>query len=102
MMAGASKPFDFGMRDALLREPENAAFYLEEILESGNMELFQEALRHVAKAQEGGLAGVARKADVSRENLYDALSKDGNPRMETVNKMLSALGLRFAITPAPR
>ena len=99
-MTAASKPFDFSFRDELLRDPEHAAFYLEEILESGNMELFQEALRNVAKAQEGGVKGVAMKANVSRENLYDALSKSGKPQMETVTKMLAALGLRFSITPA--
>lgn len=101
-MTSVSKPLDFGFRDELLRDPENAAFYLEEILESGNIELFQEALRNVAKAQEGGVSAVAKKANVNRENLYDALSKSGKPQMETVTKMLSALGLRFAITPAHR
>lgn len=99
-MTRASRPLDFGFRDDLLREPENAAFYLEQILESGDLELFQEALRDVAKAQEGGVSGVAKKARVSRENLYDALSKTGKPQMETVTKMLSALGLRFSIKPA--
>ena len=101
-MTSASKPLDFGFRDELLRDPEHAAFYLEQILESGNMELFQEALRNVAKAQDGGVSAVARKANVSRENLYDALSRTGKPQMETVTKTLSALGLRFAITPAHR
>lgn len=46
------------------------------------------------------MAGIAKKASLSRENLYDALSKDGDPKMETINKTLAALGLRFAITPA--
>jgi probable addiction module antidote protein len=101
-MTNASQPFDFSGRDELLRDPENAAFYLEQILEGGNMELFQEALRQVAKAQEGGVAGVAKKARVNRENLYDALSKDGKPQMETITKTPAALGLRFAITPAHR
>ena len=54
-MTAASKLFDFSFRDALLRDPENAALYLAEYLEEGNMKLFQEALRNVAKAQEGGL-----------------------------------------------
>lgn len=98
-MTAASKPFDFGVRDELLRDPDHAAFYLEQILEGGDLDQFQEALRTVAKAQEGGLAGVARKANVSRENLYDALSKSGKPQMETVTKMLTALGLRISITP---
>ncbi|UVC07384.1 putative addiction module antidote protein [Rhizobium sp. TH2] len=101
-MTNASKPLDFGFRDELLRDPEHAAFYLEQILESGNMELFQEALRNVAKAQEGGVSAVAKRANVNRENLYDALSQSGKPQMETITKTLSALGLRFSITPAHR
>lgn len=99
-MTVLGKPFDFGERDELLRDPENAAFYLEQILEGGNMELFQEALRNVAKAQEGGVKGVAAKAKVSRENLYDALSVKGKPKMETITKMMAALGLRLAVVPA--
>ncbi len=99
-MSRLSKPFDFAERDELLRDPENAAFYLEQILEGGNMELFQEALRHVAKAQEGGVKGVAAKANVSRENLYDALSAKGKPKMETITKTMAALGLRLAVVPA--
>ena len=97
-MTPASRPLDLGFRDELLRDPEHAAFYLEQILEGGDLELFQEALRDVAKAQQGGVSGVAKKAQVSRENLYDALSKTGKPQMETITKMLSALGLRFSIT----
>lgn len=99
-MTDTSEPFDFGSRDELLRDPENAALYLAEYLEEGDMALFQEALRTVAKAQEGGVRAVAKQADVSRENLYRALSKTGKPQLDTVAKTLSALGLKFTITPA--
>ena len=68
-MTAASEPFDFSVRDELLRDPENAAIYLEGCLEDGNMELFQEALRNVAKAQAGGVKAVAEQASVNRENL---------------------------------
>jgi probable addiction module antidote protein len=98
-MISPSIPLDFTFRDEALRDPEAAALYLAEFLEEGNMELFQEALRNVAKAQEGGVRAVAKQADLSRENLYKALSKKGKPQMETVTKMLSALGLRFTIEP---
>ncbi len=101
-MTQTSASFDFSAHAELLRDPDNAAFYLEQILEGGDMELFQEALREVAKAQKGGVSAMARKAKVSRENVYDAFSKTGKPQMETVNKMLTALGLRFSITPLSR
>ena len=99
-MTAASRPFDFSFRDELLRDPENAALYLAEFLETGDMELFQEGLRHVAKSQAGGVRGVADQANLNRESLYRSLSKTGKPKMETVTKMLSALGLRLTVTPA--
>lgn len=99
-MTRASRAFDFDQYDELLRDPRNAAAYLAEFLESGDMELFQEGLRHVAKAQEGGLKALADQANLGRESLYKSLSKTGNPQMATVNKMLSALGLKLTVTAA--
>lgn len=101
-MNRVSRPLDFSFRDELLRDPENAAFYLEQILEGGDMDAFREALLVVAKAQDGGVSAVAKKANVSRENLYDALSRSGKPQMETVTKTLSALNLRFSIAAVHR
>jgi probable addiction module antidote protein len=51
-MAPPSASLDFEIRDELLRDPENAAFYLQQILAGGDIELFQEALRTVVKAQQ--------------------------------------------------
>lgn len=101
-MTEVSRPFDFGVRDELLRDPDNAALYLGDFLESGDIELFQEGLRHVAKAQEGGVRAVAAEANLNRESLYRSLAKDGKPKMETVTKMLTALGLKMTVTPLPR
>lgn len=101
-MTPASRPFDFSGRDELLRNPENAAVYLAGFLETGDMELFQEALKDVAKAQQGGLAGIAEQAHLNRGSLYKALSKKGNPQMATVNKMLTALGLKLTVTAVHR
>lgn len=101
-MTAASRPFDFDAYDDLLRDPETAAVYLAEFLESGDMDLFQEALRHVAKAQAGGLAGVAEQADLNRGSLYKSLSKNGKPQFETMARILGAMGLQFTVTPASR
>lgn len=80
-----------------LKDPKSAKVYLEACLAEGNIELFQEALRDVAKAQ-GGVTKLAKDAHVNRQHLYDALSKKGKPKMETMVKVLSALGLRFSLT----
>lgn len=96
-MTQPSKLFDFSNIEAL-KDPQYAAIYLEECLADGNIELFQAALRDVAKAQ-GGMTAIAKKASLSRESLYRALSIKGNPRLDTLTKVLSATGLRFSITP---
>ena len=98
-MTATSEAFDYSLRDQLLRDPENAAIYLAECLEDGDIELFQEALRTVAKSQKGGVRAVAKQADLNRESLYKALSRQGKPQLATVSKMLAALGLRFSIRP---
>lgn len=97
-MNKASKPFDFSGRDELLKDPKYAVLYLEECLIDGDIELFQEALRNVAKARTGGVSAVAKQGDLNRENLYRALSKNGKPKMETITKVLDSLGMRISIT----
>jgi len=104
MNSKPSKPFDFEKHYELLRDPERAAVYLEGCLADGNMELFQEALKNVAKAQ-GGMTSLANETGLARQALYRSLSKKGKPQMETITKALGALGLRFSIVPersAPR
>jgi probable addiction module antidote protein len=40
----------------------------------------------------------ARKAGLSRESLYKALSIEGNPEFGTIIRVMHALGLKFSIT----
>ncbi len=93
-----SRPMDFSGRDDLLKDPCYAAIYLEECLQDGDMELFQEALQNVVRAQ-GGMTALAKQINLNRESLYKSLSRKGNPKMETINKVLNALGIRFSVTP---
>ena len=57
------------------------------------------ALGDIARAQ--GMSQVARDAGLSRENLYRALSPEGNPSFATVAKVAKALGLRLHVQAAP-
>ena len=87
-------------RQAILQDPEAAALYLEEALEAGDMEAFKLALRHVAEARLGGISALARETDLNRESLYRTLSNRGNPTLETLSKVLRALGLRVSVNVA--
>jgi len=44
------------------------------------------------------MSQLAEEADVNRENLYRALSEDGNPRLSTLGSVLDALGMEWGIT----
>lgn len=78
-----------------LKDPAEAAAYLEAALEDADPSVFLLALRQVAQAQ--GMANVARKAHVGRESLYKALSENGNPELRTINRLLHAMGLRLSV-----
>ena len=54
------------------------------------------ALRHVAQAQ-GGVAEVARKANLTREATYKMLSSVGNPALSSLTSVLAATGLRLSV-----
>ena len=82
----------------LLQDPEYAAMYLEECLADGDIELFKLALKNVADARLGGMTALAKKTKLGRESLYKTLSKEGNPKLDTLKKVIDATGLRLSIT----
>ncbi|MEK6212158.1 MAG: addiction module antidote protein [Pseudomonadota bacterium] len=82
-----------------LKNPREAAAYLEAAIEDGDQAVLMLALRQVAQAQ-GGIAEVARKSKLSREATYRMLSKSGNPELKSLTAILNAAGLRLAVRPA--
>ena len=78
-----------------LDSPEIIQEYLQVMLEENGIEGFQKALGDIAKAQ--GMANIAEKTQLSRQNLYKALSSGSNPKFDTIKKVVEALGCKFAI-----
>jgi len=81
-----------------LKDPAEAAAYLEAVIEQGDQKAVMVALRQVAMAQ-GGIAAMARRAKVTREAAYRMLSKTGNPELRSLNAILAAAGLRLSVKP---
>ena len=81
---------------AALREPKEAAAYLDAALEAGDRAAFLLAIRNVIEAV-GGMTLIARHTGLNRENLYRVLSEQGNPELNSLEKLLKALGLRLAV-----
>lgn len=83
-----------GLRE-LLKDPEEAAAYLNAALEEDSQEAFLLALRDVAEAR--GMSQLAREANLNREDLYRILSATGNPQLSSLSSLLNSFGLRLAI-----
>jgi probable addiction module antidote protein len=81
-----------------LETEKDMAAYLEAALEDGDPALVAAALGDIARAK--AMSRIARKTGLGRENLYKALSPDGNPEFSTVLKVVRALGLRLRATAA--
>ncbi len=80
-----------------LDSDEAIAAYMTEALETGDPAFMADALGVVARAR--GMSEVARRAGLSRESLYRALSPDGNPEFATGMRVMQALGLKLSATP---
>lgn len=87
-----------------LRDPETARSYLQVAIEDyeqdHDREEFLLALRDVAEAQ-GGLARLAKETGIARQSLYKTLSPKGNPRLDTLLSVLSALNFSLAVVTRP-
>ena len=78
-----------------LKSDADMAAYLRACLEEApdDPALIAAALGDIARAR--GMVQLAKETGLTREGLYKALSKDGNPSLGTVLKVLKALGLKF-------
>jgi probable addiction module antidote protein len=78
-----------------LDSPEMIREYLKVSFEEGDSEQLMMAIGQVAKAQ--GISEIAKKANLSRQSLYKALSQGSAPKFETVRKVVEALGCKLGI-----
>ena len=95
-MTKPSISYDVGLHEDL-RDPIEAAEYLNAALEEGVQDVFLMALRDVAKAH--GLTRLARETALNRENMYRILSEEGNPQLSSLKALLDSLDLRLSIEP---
>ena len=95
-MPKRTRPYREFLLEELRDDPVFASEYLNEAHRESRTD-FLKALRNVAEARR--MAVVAEEAGVNRESLYKTLSEDGNPRLETFDSILGALGLEYEIKP---
>lgn len=87
-----TRPFDPAN---YLESEEDILYYLEAAMEGNDPKHIASALGDVARSK--GMSEIARKAGLGRQALYNALSENGNPTLETLIAVLGALGLELTV-----
>ena len=95
-MMTRSKNYQVSLLESLADANETPA-YLNAALEDGDNEVFLLALRNVADARVGGMSKLAEATGLNRESLYRMLSENGNPELNSLSRLLQALGLKLAV-----
>jgi probable addiction module antidote protein len=82
-----------------LKTDEDCQAYLDAcIAEAGDDAAFiAKALGTIARAR--GMTQLARDTGLGRENLYKALSGEGNPSFGTILKVVHAMGMELSLRP---
>lgn len=83
-------PFDAAK---YINEPEDVVEILNDAFESGEPGYVAVVLGTIARSE--GMTRIAEKTGVNRQALYTALSENGNPTLETLLKVMSALGIKL-------
>lgn len=85
-------PFDVAEH---LESDEDIREFLRESLVEGTMSDFIHALNTAARAK--GMSEVAKNVGVTRASLYKSLSENGNPRFETIAKIVESFGCKIVL-----
>src|SRR3989344_4571650 len=79
-----------------LTSEDDVVRYLNVWMEDGTPQEIARALGDLARSK--GMTEIAKRTGLGRQALYNALSENGNPTLETLMAVLSALGLRLSVT----
>lgn len=85
-----------------LQDPKLAIAYLNVALMDEDPRIFLLALKNVCEAQDIDMTELAKKTDLSRENLYRILSPKGNPKLTSIISLLNAVGFSLAVQPSKK
>lgn len=84
--------------DKALKDPKEAALYMNAAVEENDPALLLTVLAQVVKAH--GVSKTAKAVSLSRAGVYKTLSKRGNPELKTFMGILKVSGLQMSFKPA--
>jgi probable addiction module antidote protein len=77
-----------------LVDDEEIAFFMSDALATGDAAFIAKSLGVVARAK--GMAEIASKTGLSREQLYRSFSENGNPTLKSTLAVMKALGIELS------
>lgn len=83
-----------------LKNPLEAAAYIEVVLEEGDPKMLSKALKNVIEAH-GGIDRLSAQVNELYNQLDQMLSDKGEIEFYSLNYLLDALGLHLAVTVKP-
>ena len=89
--------FDYDPAD-YLDSPEAIEAFLSEAFYTGDSAYIAKAIGVAARAK--GMADIAQKTGLSREQLYRSFSEKGNPTLKTILAVIQAMGLNISLSNA--
>ena len=98
-MTFSTVPYEVGLK-ARLGEPAYAVGYLKTCIEESAVdmpEVVLSALRNVADVH--GMTWLSKQTGITRQTLYQMLSKDGNPSIRAFMSIINNLGIRMTFEP---
>ena len=90
------KVYDFDAGECL-DTPEAMSVFMDEAFATGSARIVADSLGVVAKSI--GMAEIARRAGMSRQEVYDALIGKTTPRLDAIRSVVTAMGLRLSAAP---
>jgi probable addiction module antidote protein len=87
-------PFDAAK---YITEGDDVIDFLNDALASGHAPYIAAVLGDVARSE--GMTKLAARTGVNRQALYTALSEQGNPTLDTLLKVMTALSIRLRCEP---
>lgn len=84
-----------------LKDPLEAAPYIEVVLEEGDPKMLRKALKNVIEAQ-GGIERLSAQVKQSYDKLDQMLLEKGEIEFYCLSALLDALGLQLAVTVKSR
>jgi DNA-binding phage protein len=81
-----------------LKDPTEAAAYLDAVLENGTLEDIVLALKNVAEARRNRVNNAANEPDPAWENCDQLLDQGKTPELRSVLALLNEFGLKLSVT----